>query len=79
MIISYHIFPYRKLNKPNFIVIYSDTLFNHPYGLIRMKKWVEEINLPQEYKKLRTIVRSVNVYRESETVLPGKNYWSTYL
>ena len=55
-------------------------LFN-PNGTCRcrMKKWVEEINLPQEYKKLRTIVRSVNVYRESETVLQGKNYWSTYL
>jgi RNA polymerase sigma factor (sigma-70 family) len=55
-------------------------LFN-PYGTChcRMKKWVEEINLPQEYEKLRTIARSINVYLESETVLTAKNYWSRYL
>ena len=45
----------------------------------RMKKWVEEINLPQEYDKLRSIVRSVNVFRDSETVLPRKNYWLKHL
>jgi DNA-directed RNA polymerase specialized sigma subunit, sigma24 homolog len=45
----------------------------------RMKKWVEEINLPQEYEKLRSIARSVNVFRDSETVLPGKNYWLKHL
>jgi hypothetical protein len=44
-----------------------------------MKKWVEEINLPQEYDKLRSIVRSVNVFRDSETVLPRKNYWLKHL
>jgi RNA polymerase sigma factor (sigma-70 family) len=45
-------------------------LFN-PSGTChcRMKKWVEEINLPQEYKKLRAISQSVNLYQESETVL----------
>lgn len=55
-------------------------LFN-PNGIChcRMKKWVEQINLPQEYMKLRKIARSVNLYRESEAVLPGKNYWSAYL
>jgi RNA polymerase sigma-70 factor (ECF subfamily) len=45
----------------------------------RMKKWVEEMNLPQEYDKLRSIARSVNVFRDSETVLPGKNYWLKHL
>jgi RNA polymerase sigma-70 factor (ECF subfamily) len=45
----------------------------------RMKKWVKEIDLPQEYDKLRSIARSVNVFRDSETVLPGKNYWLKHL
>jgi RNA polymerase sigma factor (sigma-70 family) len=45
----------------------------------RMKKWVDEINLPNEYEKLRKITRRVRLYQESETVLPGKNYWSDYL
>ena len=41
----------------------------------RMKKWVVEINLPQEYDKLRSLTRSMNLYLASEKVLPGKNYW----
>lgn len=45
----------------------------------RMKKWVEQINLPQEYEKLRAISSSVNLYLESETALPNKNFWETYL
>lgn len=51
-------------------------LYN-PHGSChcRMKKWVEEINLPQEYDKLRSLARSMNLYLVSETVLPGKNYW----
>ncbi len=55
-------------------------LFN-PNGTChcRMKKWVEQINLPQEYEKLRAISRSVNVYLESEAILPHKNYWETFL
>jgi RNA polymerase sigma factor (sigma-70 family) len=45
----------------------------------RMKKWVEMINLPREYEKLRAISRSVNLYLESEAALPHKNYWETCL
>lgn len=45
----------------------------------RMKKYVEEINLPQEYEKLRSITRSMNLYLISEKVLPGKNYWLNQL
>jgi RNA polymerase sigma-70 factor (ECF subfamily) len=53
----------------------------NPFGSChcRMKKYVEEINLPQEYEKLRSIARSVNVFRDSEKVLPGKNYWLGHL
>jgi RNA polymerase sigma factor (sigma-70 family) len=45
----------------------------------RIKKWVEQINLPKEYEKLRAISRSVNLYQESEAPLPNKNYWEAYL
>ena len=41
----------------------------------RMKKYVKDIDLPQEYEKLKSITRSVNIYLISEKVLPGKNYW----
>jgi RNA polymerase sigma-70 factor (ECF subfamily) len=55
-------------------------LFN-PRGTChcRMKRWVEEIDLPGEYEKLRKLAWSATVFRDSETVLPGKNYWSAYL
>jgi RNA polymerase sigma-70 factor (ECF subfamily) len=45
----------------------------------RMKKWVQQVNLPREYAKLRSVAHSANVFLESEKVLPGKNYWLAYL
>jgi RNA polymerase sigma factor (sigma-70 family) len=45
----------------------------------RMKKWVKQVNLPGEYAKLRTITHSINVFLESQKVLPGKNYWISFL
>jgi RNA polymerase sigma-70 factor (ECF subfamily) len=55
-------------------------LFN-PHGSChcRMKKHVEEINLPQEYEKIRSVTRSINIFHDSEKVLPGKNYWLKHL
>jgi RNA polymerase sigma-70 factor (ECF subfamily) len=55
-------------------------LFN-PKGTCRcrMSKWVDDLDLPQEYGKLRSVARSANVYLESEKVMPGKNYWLAYL
>jgi RNA polymerase sigma factor (sigma-70 family) len=55
-------------------------LFN-PAGVCRcrLRKWVEEIELPQEYQKLRQTVHAVNLYRESEAILLRKNYWEKYL
>lgn len=41
----------------------------------RMKRWVKEIELPQEYQKLRHTVQRINLLCESEQVLPRKNYW----
>jgi RNA polymerase sigma-70 factor (ECF subfamily) len=45
----------------------------------RMKRWVQDVNLPEEYQKLRKAVHRVNILRESEQILPRKNYWVTYL
>lgn len=55
-------------------------LFN-PHGncRCRMKSHVTGINLPQEYEKLRQTVHRVNLFRESDEVLPKKNYWEIYL
>lgn len=55
-------------------------LFN-PNGTChcRMKKWVEQVNLTEQYKRLRALSRSVNLYLESEELLPHKNYWKAYL
>ena len=41
----------------------------------RMKNLVEDIMLPQEYQKLRRFVSRVNLYKESQSILPQKNYW----
>ena len=45
----------------------------------RMKKLVMEIDLPQEYQKLRKLVSQTNVFKESEKILPRKNYWEKFL
>lgn len=45
----------------------------------RMKKWVEEINLAAEYRKISAIVHRINFYKKSEIVLPRKNYWESLL
>jgi RNA polymerase sigma-70 factor (ECF subfamily) len=45
----------------------------------RMNKLVREIDLPGAYERLRKTVLHINVYRESEKILPGKNYWDKLL
>jgi len=45
----------------------------------RMKKWVQEINLPREYEKVRNVVQHVNFYKQSEMVLPQKDFWKNLL
>ncbi len=52
------------------------TLYN-PSGSCkcRMKQLVTDIRLPQEYQKLRQFASRVNLYQESQSILPQKNYW----
>lgn len=56
------------------------SLFN-PNGSCRcrMRNLVTDIQLPQEYQKLRRFVHRANLYLESQQVLPLKNYWESYL
>ncbi len=59
----------------------GECVLQNPAGkcACRMKRWVLEVNLPQEYQKLRQAVNQVNLFRESERALPKKNYWEKYL
>ena len=52
----------------------------------RMREWVERIDLPREYEKIRNMVgvarratRTTNIYRAVEQVLPERNYWEGFL
>lgn len=41
----------------------------------RMGRLVTDINLPQEYQKLRKFINRANFFLETQQVLPQKNYW----
>jgi RNA polymerase sigma-70 factor (ECF subfamily) len=41
----------------------------------RMRRQVRAVDLPAEYARLRTTVRRARVFKESETVLPPKDFW----
>jgi RNA polymerase sigma factor (sigma-70 family) len=45
----------------------------------RMSKWVKEINLQNEYKKLQQSVTRINFFKASEMILPQKKYWENYI
>ncbi|MFW6035994.1 MAG: RNA polymerase sigma factor [Halothermotrichaceae bacterium] len=45
----------------------------------RMKKLVEDVNLDEEYKKIRKLIGDVSFYAQSEEVMPTINYWKKYL
>jgi len=59
----------------------SECALYNPNGACacRMKKLVIEMDLPQEYTKLRKMVTRANVFKEAEQVLPSKNYWEKFL
>jgi RNA polymerase sigma factor (sigma-70 family) len=43
----------------------------NPHGSChcRMKKWVEEINLPSEYENLSKVARSISIFKDSKELL----------
>jgi RNA polymerase sigma factor (sigma-70 family) len=59
----------------------NECLLYNPNGSCqcRMRKMVEKVNLLAEYEKLDAFVNQINFFRQSEIILPGKNYWEKYL
>jgi RNA polymerase sigma factor (sigma-70 family) len=45
----------------------------------RMRKMALKVNLPSEYEKIRTSIKQINFFRNSEQVMPGQDYWEKYL
>lgn len=41
----------------------------------RMRRYVKAVDLPAEYARLRTTAHRVRVFKESEQVLPPRDYW----
>lgn len=41
----------------------------------RMSKWVKEVHLQDEYKKLQETVNRINIYKASDVILPRKKDW----
>ncbi|MBW2561488.1 MAG: RNA polymerase sigma factor [Deltaproteobacteria bacterium] len=45
----------------------------------RMKDGVKEINLDQEFDRLRQTVHKMHLFKEAEKSLPRKNFWEKFL
>jgi len=45
----------------------------------RNKRAVQEVDLPEEYNKLRETIHKICFCRQMEIVLPRKNYWEKFL
>jgi hypothetical protein len=41
----------------------------------RMRRRVQDVDLPAEYARLRATAQRARVIKESEEVLPPKDYW----
>jgi len=59
----------------------NECVLQNPDGkcACQMKKLVLQVNLPREYQKLGRMVTRANLFKKSEQVLPGKNFWEKYL
>jgi len=44
----------------------------------RMKNYVKEINLDQEFDRLRQTVHKMRLFKEAEKILPRKNFWEKF-
>lgn len=63
----------RKLNR----FLRGHCALANPSGACRcrMRRQVEAVDLPAEYARLRTTVRRARVFKESEQVLPSRDFW----
>ena len=59
----------------------DECVLHNPGGkcACRMRRWVMEIDLPGEYEKFRKSVAQINIFKETEEVMSGVNYWKQYL
>jgi len=62
---------------PSRTVMSGHCALAHPTGACRcrMRRRVQGIDLPAEYTRLRRTVHRARVIKESEQVLPPKDYW----
>lgn len=45
----------------------------------RMSTLLRNINLPQEYQRIRDLGKKISIFIQAEKILPSKNYWEKYL
>ena len=45
----------------------------------RMKTLLTNINLPQEYQKIRDLGKHISIIVQADKLLPAKNYWEQYI
>ncbi|NPV91787.1 MAG: sigma-70 family RNA polymerase sigma factor [Firmicutes bacterium] len=59
----------------------DECVLNNPSARCRcrMNRWVTQVNLPEEYERLKKTVYRLNFYRASEMVLPRKEFWEKFI
>jgi len=45
----------------------------------RMNALLNNINLPQEYQRIRGLGEHISIFIQADRILPSKNYWEKYL
>jgi RNA polymerase sigma-70 factor (ECF subfamily) len=45
----------------------------------RMKTLLKNINLPQEYQRIRDLGKHISILAQADKILPAKNYWEKYM
>ena len=45
----------------------------------RMNTLLNNINLPEEYQRIRDLGKRISIFRQADKILPSKNYWEKYL
>ena len=45
----------------------------------RMKTLLKNINLPQEYQKIRDLGKHISIILQADKILPARNYWEQYM
>ena len=43
-----------------------------------MNKLLDGINLPEGYQRIKDLGKRISIFRQTEEMLPAKNYWEKY-